>query len=138
MKALRYLSGLLALAALLALVGCGGSSPGLDPVISFTFTGATDLPNLTADTTLKIATTATVAAGDQVISAQWIELPQEGGGTIGQFSSPTTLNTNWAVVDPDGITEATPVTLQLTVKTLNGGETVTPVNLIVNPPEPEL
>jgi len=133
MNALRYITGFLALAALLVLVGCGGSSPGLNPVVKFDF-GETTLPNITADMTLDITTTAGVATGDQVIDVEWTEVEQPGGGTIGLFSSPTTLNTTWAVVDPASIMEATPVTLLLRVETLDGGETTTPINLIVSPP----
>jgi len=138
MKAVRYLIGLLALAALTTLVGCGGSSPGMNPVIGFSFTGATNLPNLPADTALKITTTASVTSGDQVTDVQWTELPQEGGDTLGVFTSPTTLNTNWSVLDPNAIATATSVTLLINVQTLNGGETEAPINLIVTPPEPAL
>lgn len=133
MKALRYIAGFLALAALLVLVGCGGSSPGMNPVLNFDF-GETTLPNITADMTLEITTTASVSAGDQVIDVEWTEVEQPDGGTIGLFSSPTTLNTTWGVVDPASITGATPVTLLLRVETLNGGETTTPINLLVSPP----
>jgi len=136
MKALRSITGFLALAVLLVLAGCGGSSPGLNPVISFNF-GGTTLPNITANTTLEITTTAGVAEGDQVIDVEWTEVEQPGGGTIGLFASPTTLNTTWTVVEPSSILLPTPVTLLLRVETLNGGETITPINLIVNPVVPE-
>ncbi|MHB0935848.1 MAG: hypothetical protein ACYDCO_02135 [Armatimonadota bacterium] len=135
MKALRYITGFLALAALLVLVGCGGSSPGLDPVINFNF-GDTTLPNMNADTTLEITATAGVASGDKVIDVDWTEVEQPGGGTIGLFSSPTTLNTTWVVTDPASILAPTPVTLLLRVETLNGGETETPIFLIINPVVP--
>lgn len=132
MKTVRYLCRFLALALLLVLAGCGGSSPGLDPTVNFDF-GETTLPNITANTVLEITTTAGVAEGDQITEVEWTEVEQPGGGTIGLFSSPTTLNTTWAVVEPSSILEPTPVTLLLRLETLNGGETVTPINLIVHP-----
>jgi len=133
MQGSRYLLGLLLLAALLAIPGCFGPAPGLNPVINFSFPGDSTLPNIDADTTLQITADAGVADGDQVTDVQWTELPQPDDGTVGVFSSPTTLNTTWAVEDSASILTPTPVTLQLKVETLNGGETVTPINLIVNP-----
>jgi len=133
MRLLRYIPVFLLLAALLAIPGCSGQAPGLDPAINFSYPADTTLPNINADTTLQITADADVADGDQVISARWTELPQPGGGTIGVFSSPTTLATSWVVEDPGAIIVPTPVTLLLTVETLNGGETATPINLIVNP-----
>jgi len=136
MKLVRYLLGFLALSALLVVWGCNGPSPGLDPVVSFTFADAPELPNLAANGVLQITADAGVQSGDQVTDVQWIELPQPGGETIGTFTSPTTLSTNWAVLESASITVPTPVTLQVTVETLNGGKTVTPLNLIVNPVVP--
>jgi len=120
-------------AALLAITGCFGPAPGLDPVINFSYPGDTTLPNIGAGTVLQITAAAGVTEGDQVTEVRWTELPQPGGGTIGVFSTPSTLSTTWVVEDPGSIDAPTPVTLLLTVETLNGGETATPINLIVNP-----
>jgi hypothetical protein len=134
MQALRYLLGSLALATLLALLGCSGPAPGLNPIVSIAFS-----PVITADQALDLDATATTASGDSVTEVEWVEVPQTGSGeTIGLFSSPTTLDTAWTVVDPAAITVPTQVTLILTVETLKEGKTVTPINVIVNPPAPEL
>ena len=125
------------LAGLLAFLGCSGPAPGLDPIITFEFPGDTTLPNIDAGTLLLISADADVSSGDQVTDVQWTEVPQPGGDTIGLFATPTSLETTWVVVEPASIVVPTPVTLLLEVETLNGGETVTPINLIVNPAVPE-
>ena len=137
MKLRHLIYGLLAVAAMLVFAGCSGNAPGLDPVISFEFTNGEELPNLTADTVLGINTTATVASGDQVTDVQWTEVPQsDTEETIGLFSTPESLDTNWGVASPELIVAPKNVTLLLTVKTLNGGETTTPIELIILPPAP--
>lgn len=130
MNVVRYLFSLLAVAALLALVGCNGSAPGLDPTVTFTFPDGTNLPFLSAGTVLVIKGAATLAdaTSNPITDIQWTQNP-----AIGTFSSTSMLETTWRITDPTSITAHTEVTLTVTVKTLEGGKRTSSIHLIILP-----
>lgn len=136
MTPLRYsLLLMVAAVALLLLAGCGGSpsdrSPGLNPTVTFTFPEDTTLPNLLSGGVLHITGDATTGDSETnpITSYAWTQNPLNAG----TFSSTNTLETTWRAPDYPGPGQLH-VVLTLTVKTLLGGETVKPINILVTPP----
>ena len=129
---IRNASWLFLLGLVLALAGCYGPSPGLDPVISFTFPDGTTLPDLPSGTVLHVKGDATTAdsSGNPITSYQWTQTPANAG----TFSSTTTLETTWLAPTLKATDKPLNVTLILTVKSLKGGKAVKPLNLIIVPP----
>ena len=132
MNAVRSFIGLLAVAALFIFAGCSGPAPGLDPIVTFDFPSTTELPYFSADGVLVIEGDISVNNEDSnpVTSIQWAQSP-----AIGVFTSTTTMGTSWRV-QPDlvaTITSPTDVTLTVTVKTLQGGLRVVPLDLVILP-----
>ncbi len=135
----RILGILFAAAALLlAVAGCYGPSPSLDPVINWKITmpdtktdpTAVALPYMkSGEVVLVDSTDVKVSDSDRVTSVAWTQTP-----AVGTFTSTDTLTTTWAapilkVGDPP-----LPVALSMTVKTELGGKSVNVVHVIVLPP----
>lgn len=124
---------ILAGVALMGLTGCYGPSPGLNPSIAFSFPDDSSLPYLQSGGKLVIkgeANPPVDAASNPVISASWSQDPP-----IGQFviTSPNAVENIWQA---PAVTQATPVTLALSMKTLLGGEGSTRMTVIVVPQLP--
>ncbi len=134
MTIFRASFAILALAAMLGLVGCGGGSTlALDPTVTFTVDDSTLLPNLPATGVLVISGDAKTEDSETnpITSVRWTQRP-----ALGTFLSPYTMNTSWVVTNPAAVTAPTPVTLTVEVKTLLGGKTVKQLHLLVQPVAP--
>ena len=120
--------------ALMGLVGCYGPSPGLNPVIAFTYPDGTTLPNLAAGSVLHVQGTGTTndSTGNPITSYAWSQTPATGA-TAGKFSSLTTLETTWLAPSWTGPGNLA-VRLTLTAISLKGGKTVKTIDLNIVPP----
>jgi len=132
MTIIRKLSWGFLIGIVLGLAGCYGPSPGLSPVISFTFPDDTTLPNLPSGGLVHIKGDATTgdSTNNPITSYQWTQTPANAG----TFSSLSTLETTWRAPTLKSTDQPLNVTITLTVKSLKGGKAVKPVNLIVAPP----
>ena len=121
------------------LLGCNGSSPGLNPQVTLTyslsqtgtFAALSAPPVVPSGMTLYIYGTATTsdATNNPVTSYQWSETPQNPSNP-GTFFTPTLLTTLW---EAPTVNSTTTYHLMLEVRSLEGGRTLVPVNVNVIP-----
>ncbi|MEI6521410.1 MAG: hypothetical protein WCO98_15435, partial [bacterium] len=124
----QVLSVLVAAACLVvALVGCNGPAPGLNPTLTVQVAGSDKWSNIEAGSTVPLTSTSKTADNDVVIKTIWSASPALGKMLV---DAPVAMNNAW--VAPSVILP-TNVDIILHVETKMGGKTDMIVHLVVVP-----
>jgi hypothetical protein len=110
-----------------ALVGCNGPAPGLNPVLTIAVNNSDKWSSIEAGSTVALTCTAAVSNTDQVIKTEWSASPNIGTILI---NAPITMNNAW--VTPS-VSTKTEVDIKLHVVTRMGGKTDMIIHLTVVP-----
>lgn len=118
------------LGTVLFLGGCYGTTVSLNPDIKFTYPEDTKLPVIAPNSILTITTDVTAPGeGDRIKSYRWTQ-EVEDEQYAGKFSSIDNPNTTWLAPNWLSATPL-PVTLILTVDTIEGGHMTRSIELLV-------